>query len=157
MSPQQRIAHRNAGSSQGEEIKLSSLSFLPQMPAIRAAAECPEQLLAVSEGSVSRGSGSADAIWGEEHPPARFNVTTAAQSAVPSFSVWCRASPAERQWQQQSVSYLLSLPLIPSLAAGPGICPWNVDLGSAVPTHRASLLFQPIENLFLSSQASFAC
>lgn len=62
-----------------------------------------------------------------------------------------KTSPAERQWQQQSVSYLLSLSLIPSLAAVPGICPWNEDLGSALPTHRASLLFLSYRKRFFSA------
>lgn len=128
-----------------------------------AAAKCPQHLLPVSESSVkSQVSTAADLIWGQAPALApscrtQLNVTTPAQSSATSSSVQHRTSPAERQWQQQSVSYLLSLSLIPSLAAVPGICLWNMDLGSAVPTYRASLLFYPIERDFLISQASFAC
>lgn len=136
---------------------LSSPSFLPQMPAIGSpAAKCPQHLLPVNERSVNNQvSTAADLIWGEApalapSSRAQFNVTTSAQSTLTSFSVQYRTSPAERQWQQQSVSYLLSLSLIPSLAAVPGICLWNVDLGSAM--LMASLPVYPIERGFLSSQ-----
>lgn len=126
-----------------------------------AAAKCPQHLLPVSESSVkSQVSTAADLIWGQAPALApscrtQFNVTTPAQSSATSFSVQHRTSPAERQWQQQSVSYLLSLSLIPSLAAVPGICLWNMDLGSAVPTYRASLLFYPIERF--SQLPGFLC
>lgn len=120
---------------------LSSPSFLPQMPVIRsAAAKCPQHLLPVNESSVNnRVSSTADLIWGEAAalaPSSRtqFNVTTPAQSTITSFSVQYKTGPAERQWQQQSVSYLLSLFLIPSLAAVPSIWLGNVELGSVVPT-----------------------
>lgn len=114
------------------------------MPAIRsAAAKCPQHLLPVNERSGrNQVSTAADVIWGEAaalapSSRAQFNVSTPAQSTITSFSVQYETSPAERQWQQQSVSSLLSLSLLPSLTAGPSICPWNVcnmDLGSSIPT-----------------------
>lgn len=124
----------------GNNALLSEFSS-PQMPVIRsAAAKCPQPLVPVNGRSVrQRVNSSADVIGAEAAGPGLMSpLQLSPLLQVPQYST--KTSPAERQWQQQSVSYLLSLPLIPSLAAVPGICPWNVDLGSVLPTHRASLL-----------------